>query len=48
MLPVVSPDAGLGDLLNPVSDQPDIWLVECLLELSLDCLESENNQIGLT
>ena len=36
MIPDVSPDAGLGDLFDPVGDQPDVWLVECLLEHSLD------------
>ena len=32
VLPVVSPDATFGDLLYPVGDQPDMRLVECLLE----------------
>ena len=32
MLPVFSSDASFGNLLNPVGDQRDIGLVECLLQ----------------
>ena len=32
VFPVFGSDASLGDLLNPVGDQPDVGLVESLLQ----------------